>query len=412
MPLGDPAGRLTSHFERRMFVVALLTGVLVAALAPIAHGVVAWRALRVTAQAHADELARAVAEVAARQPYLWPYNVPKVVLATDGAVRHEALASVAVHGCGGEVRIATEELGYGPASSGPMARSAISIPGGVVGWVEVTPSVAAVRATRAALIAVGTLVGAFLALALFLVPTRFVRRQYAEIATVTGRLRSAEAELRRTNADLEERVAAAVADARRLSERVVRVQEEERTRFARDLHDSLGQHLTAQRLELDRDVDDPARLERLRALNDALWRDLRRALDDLRPAELEEASLAAALSSLTESFELRTGIPTSLRARGIDEVDERVATTVFRIVQEALNNVARHADAGEVGVRCERDDSGLIIEVRDDGVGGAADGNGHGIRSMQDRAHYIAGDFGLRSRRGEGTTVTVRIPPR
>lgn len=244
-------------------------------------------------------------------------------------------------------------------------------------------------------------------------------------------------ELRRLRADLEARVAERTAQyreaQRRLEESEARlrelaafresVREEERSRIARELHDELGQSLTALRIDLGWlknrcALGDDTAAERLGAsfaLIDRTMEAVRRIAEDLRPRMLDDLGLAAAVEHHVEQFACRTGIACDL-AMNREEFDigSAAATALYRIVQEALTNVARHAKAGRVAIRIEQADDGIALAVEDDGCGlPAASGEGtFGLLGMRERVQMLGGRLDLGSAPGGGTIVDVRLPNR
>ena len=400
------------QFLRRMITVSITVGLLVAVLAPTSYLVAARAGLRDTASALAEDIADDVAEIAAREPHLWRYNVSKVVQATSAYGRRRDLASVRLLDCDGAPMIRAGALGFTSDAHGPHAFAAIEGPTGTVGFIEIVADVTDSRIIAFRLSAAGTVLGILLAWVLVVLPARIVRRQYDEVADAGTQLRRAHARIEATNATLEQRVEAAVAEVRELSDRAVRVQEEERARIARDLHDTLGQHLSAQRLELDALSMNPSELaersQRLLALNGELLDDLRRTIRDLRPAALDGRPLDAALGELAENFEMRTGVPASTRFSGLETLGPDLAAALFRVAQEALTNVARHAEASEISLRAHAEDGAVELEVRDDGRGGAEERAGHGLRFMRHRVQAIGGTLDVESPAGQGTTIRVR----
>jgi signal transduction histidine kinase len=208
----------------------------------------------------------------------------------------------------------------------------------------------------------------------------------------------------------------AIADIRQLSERVVRTQEDERQRIARDLHDGLGQRVTALQIVLQRAANAPAsapeRLREAQALAAGILSEIRRVVRDLRPLELTSAGLASALAELCERFEMQTALATTFRHRGPDVNDEAISLCVWRIAQEALTNASRHANAAEVGVALVVQPSALELEIWDDGCGLPSDAapSGTGLQSMRERATFLGGQFEVISAAGEGTKLRVTIP--
>jgi PAS domain S-box-containing protein len=203
---------------------------------------------------------------------------------------------------------------------------------------------------------------------------------------------------------------------------LVFAQEDERRRIARDMHDQLGEHLTALALRigrlkqlcvesthLAREVDD------VEAIALSLDQDVDRLVWELRPTALDDLGLRAALTNYVHDWSNRAGIPTRLHTSGL--LDERLApdveTTLYRIAQEALNNAAKYSRAGHVEVILERRHDSVLLVVEDDGIGFEADGDvkgqGFGLVGMRERAALVGGNVEIESAPGQGTTVLVRI---
>ena len=202
--------------------------------------------------------------------------------------------------------------------------------------------------------------------------------------------------------------------------------EEERIKIAREMHDEIGTLMTAIKMDLaflghEIDGTGPAKSpDALRAeiratmkLVDDAIESVHQIVRELRPAVLDHLGLRAALEWQMQDFEERSKIECRFSS-DLDELDldpER-ATAVFRIMQEALTNVARHAQASRVDASLRKEDNHLILDVRDNGVGisGAPDVTRFGILGMRERAHVFGGDVLINGSPGEGTIVTVRIP--
>jgi signal transduction histidine kinase len=250
-------------------------------------------------------------------------------------------------------------------------------------------------------------------------------------AFAAGAVESAElvgADRVRAEARVERVAAEGQARARReLLTRIIAAQEAERARVARDLHDDVGQALTSVLLGLRLvegsldgpgvDVDDARRrsAELRQLVADALRR-ARRLAFDLRPTVLDDIGLAAALERLTADVAERTGLTVGLDV-GLG-ADERLApeteTAVYRVVQEALTNVARHARAGQVSVTVAWLGDRVRALVEDDGAGfdvGARPPGGHlGLAGMDERARLVDGTVEVTSTAGQGTTVVLEVP--
>jgi two-component system sensor histidine kinase UhpB len=213
-----------------------------------------------------------------------------------------------------------------------------------------------------------------------------------------------------------------------LAGRVIYAQEEERRRIARELHDDTGQTLTLLlvRLKLlENGAGDEARqteIAELRALVSAAIDRVRRLALDLRPPALDHLGLAASLRSLVRQLKETTPLAISLEVpEGQIALSSEQAIAVYRIVQEALTNILKHADARRAWVKLTQQAGQLTIQIRDDGRGFKplalergrkqdADGRGLGLFGMEERAHLAGGRVRVESEPGQGTTVLVTIP--
>ena len=199
-------------------------------------------------------------------------------------------------------------------------------------------------------------------------------------------------------------------------------QEDERRRVARELHDDVSQKLAALEIDIERlrqsapvDADElSVRLEHLRERTSALSADVRNLSHQLHPSALDHFGLATALKTLVEEFGERHGMVASFRrSRVPDTVPGDTATALYRIAQEALRNVAKHAGPTHVKVALEGTDEGLRLSVRDFGEGFDMDGNasrGLGLVSMEERARLAGGTLLVESELGNGTSVTATVP--
>jgi len=210
---------------------------------------------------------------------------------------------------------------------------------------------------------------------------------------------------------------------RAISARVLSIQEEERSRLARELHDDLGQLLTAIKIDAARLVQEIARgaappprlLEGLLPLIDTTMDTVVRIVSELRPSRIGEMGLAAAIRMKCTDFRQRTEIEceVSIEPESI-QVHDDVATAIFRILEEALTNVARHSGATRVEVRLAQSDDQLLLEVRDNGRGirdaERTAAGAYGLIGMKERAVIFGGTVEITAAEGRGTVVTARIP--
>ncbi len=209
---------------------------------------------------------------------------------------------------------------------------------------------------------------------------------------------------------------------RALAGRVQSAREEERTRAAREIHDELGQALTAIKIdfsswlhELTAEQRQHEKAASILNLLDRTIKSVRRISSELRPGILDDLGLSAAIEWAAEEFQVRTGIQCSLTLPKMEfRLDSERATALFRIFQETLTNIARHAYATRVDVHLAQGPAGVTLEVRDNGRGATpeqlAAHTSLGIRGMRERALLLSGELLIRGSAKDGTTVTVRLP--
>jgi PAS domain S-box-containing protein len=201
------------------------------------------------------------------------------------------------------------------------------------------------------------------------------------------------------------------------------LREQEKSRVARELHDELGQALTALKIDVGWLMEhggakDPAihdKLAAMQSLVDGTVAATRRISADLRPLVLDDLGLAPAADWLVQNFTRRTGTPCELTvARDFDDVPDPHATTIFRVLQESLANIAKHAQASRVEVTLSKDGEGLTLLVRDDGKGFTPEGprkpNSYGLVGLRERAYLLGGEVTIESSPGRGTIVEMRLP--
>jgi two-component system sensor histidine kinase UhpB len=200
-------------------------------------------------------------------------------------------------------------------------------------------------------------------------------------------------------------------------------QEEERGRIARELHDETAQFLTALSLNLatlknllperPRTAD---LLEELQTMTREMSQGIYRLVHDLRPAQLDDLGLVPALQYLGEEEEKRTGLQVTLLIEGQRQrLDPLIETVIFRVAQEALTNVARHAQCDQAKVKLWFNPEDVVLEVLDQGVGMDATVNdsperGWGLEGMRERAESVSGQLQIYSPAGGGTSVEVIVP--
>jgi PAS domain S-box-containing protein len=215
---------------------------------------------------------------------------------------------------------------------------------------------------------------------------------------------------------------------RALAARLQAVREEESVRAAREIHDVVGQQLTALNMDLvwlrkrtAKKAKEPdysslrQRIESMASLVKSMAKSVQRIASQLRPGVLDDLGLAAALEWQAQEFEKRSGIKCRWKRKARDAaLSEGQATAIFRIFQEALSNVARHAHARNVTLDLAQSGAGLVLEIADDGKGfdekKLFDRKSLGLLGMRERATFIGANVKTSSAPGKGTTVTVALP--
>jgi signal transduction histidine kinase len=427
--------RLKAFLARRLRPLLIVVVAVCGLSTPVAYFTVAASSLRVRAQAVAEEAAWELARGAAEAPDLWRYQVPKLL---EGVRVDRSRVGVE--------RIDVVDVLGSPVE--PIAASVLSelrrdrtllwlsaeVPGAErpVGTVWVAVSYAEVEEAAWMLALLFTLLGVGLALLLHELPRRAMGSAEDRIGGLIENLRGSREELAKLAQDLESQVAARSAELRHaldvlrsdeqrlreLSSRAVDMQESERRAIARDLHDSVGQALTAIRLQLQilGASEVPGGTEavaRMLGLVDGSLGEIRRAVQRLGPAVLEDLALDEALRRLVDDFSGPTQRVLRLQLAGVP-LPPALETTCYRVVQEALTNAIRHAEASHVEVEVIADTTSLRVEVRDDGrglpAGVASAAQGSGLAGMEERVELLGGRLILESVPGRGTIVRAELP--
>jgi PAS domain S-box-containing protein len=233
---------------------------------------------------------------------------------------------------------------------------------------------------------------------------------------------SSQASVAVENAVLFEQMQASTVRMQSLSRRLVEAQESERRHIARELHDEAGQALASLRFGLrllEREIDEggsvTGRVAELVQRTDAVIDGLHRLAVDLRPASLDHLGLEAALRQYSQSAASKFGLAVRFKARGFtsERLPTVVETALYRVVQEAMTNVVRHARATRVDVLVERRGDRVIVMVEDDGVGFEPDrvqcGDHFGLLGLRERAEALGGSLTVESAPGAGATVVVEV---
>jgi PAS domain S-box-containing protein len=211
---------------------------------------------------------------------------------------------------------------------------------------------------------------------------------------------------------------------RNLSGRLQFLLEEERTRISREIHDEMGQALTALKLDLslmrrslvsDGFAERSAKVHEIELTVNRIIRTVRKIATELRPGILDELGVAAAIEWMGKDFQNRTGLGCKVTIKAVDKVSDTVrSTAIFRIVQETLTNIMRHAAASQVNVSLEKKDDTLILAVRDNGIGieegRISDTKSLGLIGIRERVLLLGGKAEISGKPGEGTVVRVILP--
>jgi two-component system, NarL family, sensor histidine kinase UhpB len=304
-----------------------------------------------------------------------------------------------------------------------VAVNAIVFAAGVAALV-LSPATVSPQVTRREVIVLLTGLAALLLINLVL-----VRRSLDPLARVTKAMQNIDPlerataldptgppEVRELTAVFEEMLDRLQRERHRSGRRALEAQEHERKRVAQELHDEIGQSLTAVKLQLSRlsgrlpDGFDQDLLEAMGEVDRSLD-DVRRIAKRLRPEALDDLGLVPALSALTTDFSSRTGLTIVRRIESnLPPLDPEGELVVFRVAQEGLTNVARHAAATTVELRLERADSGVRLILADDGRGLGIARPGAGIDGMRERALLVGGRFAIAAAAGGGVELRLQVP--
>ncbi len=226
----------------------------------------------------------------------------------------------------------------------------------------------------------------------------------------------------------EEQLGSSYKQMRQLIARVQAIREEEGRRIAREIHDELGQTLTgikmdlsfleenlSGKIDLTNEPNVTSKIKSISNLADSAIQTVRKITTELRPAILDSMGLVAAIEWQAEDFEKRTGIRCSYSSQVENvELDRDQATAVFRILQESLTNITRHAKATKVKISIKREIKYLVLEIKDNGQGIAANElnkiNTFGILGMKERTAFLGGKFEIQGNPNHGTIIKVNIP--
>lgn len=210
---------------------------------------------------------------------------------------------------------------------------------------------------------------------------------------------------------------------------VISTQEEERRRIARGLHDEISQAITSLTVNLEAvadalplDVDEvKSRLKRIQSIAIGTLDEIHKVIWELRPTLLDDLGLVAAVESYVEPHLAEAGVKAHFETAGTERrMPTRVETAIFRIIQEAVTNIVRHANAESASISIEFEDNSIAVHIEDDGKGfdfdeamrATREGRGLGLLSMKERAELLGGSLNIKSKPGQGTQIDLEIPVR
>jgi signal transduction histidine kinase len=258
--------------------------------------------------------------------------------------------------------------------------------------------------------------------------------------TMRSRLKRSLGEIKQWNQDLEVRVKQRTKELEELSQRlnerdrergdllrkIIVAQEEERMRVARELHDEVGQTLTSLVMSLgsvealcSRNSSARQRLESLRGLTSEAVEEIRRLIQNLRPSLLDGLGLVPAIHWFVENYLAPAGVKAELKAQGLDRrLPPTIEITLFRVVQEAITNIVRHANAKAARIQLKLNHSTITGSIEDDGKGFKVNtirqdrrtGTGIGLLGMKERINLLKGKLNIKSQPGSGAKITFEIP--
>ncbi len=370
---------LTSWFRRRMLPLVALAALVMQVSAPTAYYLTKRHELWQQARAEAARTAMLLHGEIEQRPILWRYNVPKLLerLAAEGML----------HGRFLDIRTSTGQvvpLDTAPPPARPLwGRAEVNVGGEPAAMVWVALDMAQLQRDTMQLVIGFAGLALLLAMVLYLVPVHTVAVAQKRISTLLGEL-------------------------------ALTIQEEDRRRIARDLHDGAGQALTAARLRLQAlgsAPSDPSAITEIAKLLDNALGEVRRSVYTLSPPALTELGLAGALKNHCETFAAATGLKVFCELTELPTLRPKVETACYRIVQEALANSARHANARRAWVQLHHDDGELRLSIYDDGVAPSQPLNeGLGLLGIRERARLLGGHAEVTMAPDSGLRIEVTIP--
>lgn len=437
-----PPLRLRAYLGARLRPLAVLVATVVATALPAAAFVLGRRALEIQSEAAARQIADSVRSDAEQRPTLWKYDALKLIAHLRSYEIEESIVRIDVVDANGVPidPMAAELVAELRAQKLLWHSEPVFVNEQRVAEVWVAMSTADLRQSTLVLFAIFGMLGATMAGMMYALPMRSVARAQAEIGELLDRLRASQGELAALNERLERKVIERSAELssaytelqakehnlREVTSRAVQLQEEERRQIARDLHDAAGQTLTAIRINLQLLADGFVRpggadkaielARRTTGLVDETVEEIRRAVQSLGASVLEDVGLVRAIERMCDDLADRTGVVVERHIALDEPLPFVLETTCYRVVQEALTNVTRHASAAHVEVDVEIDDGDLRVSIADDGRGFTPHevdkGRSRGLVGMRERVELLGGRLELSTRKGGGARVAATLPIR
>lgn len=442
MPLRDSDGAVRLALRRylgtRLAPLTVLVVVVTCLSAPLAFFVLGRAALEVRADVTAHEVAGLIRQEVQERPRLWKYDSNKILdhVATFEMPGVDRI--VVVDAAGQRIEGSADDVDELRALDALWRNADIDASRGVAGAVWVAISTKKLERDTLALLIGFAALGLAMGGLLYWVPMRAMGKAEGNIRDLVQRLRESQGALGQLNETLEQQVEARSAELREalgelqrkeqhlreLSSRAIALQEAERRGIARELHDSAGQALTAIRIQVQligdlleakagADAKTTTMARRTLGMVDGTVEEIRRAVNQLGPAVLDDVGLEAAILRAADDLSDATAVQVECSYDVGVDLDASVETTTYRLVQESLTNVARHADASEVTIDVRADEAALRLTLQDDGKGFDLDAVGprrRGLVGMRERVELLGGTIEIESAVGKGTRIRAELP--
>ncbi len=427
---------LQRHLAARLGPLAFFLLMVVTVSAPLAYLVMGVQSIRARANASAELVAELIIEEAQQRPALWRYDAAKLLRHLNLQMAHPSIVRIDLTDEQGSL-LDLDRSPPGAIDEGLLWSSAPIRLEREVGrvWVGASPD----QAEREALLLLlgFALLGLVLAGVMYALPLEAITEAEKRIERSRRALEHLNFTLETQVAERSSQLSEALDEVsdkerrlRELSGRAVALQEAERRSLSRELHDSAGQALTAVRINLqllavmtegEGNEAANALAGRTVELADSTLEEIRRVVDALAPAVLDDLGLRGAVERQCDDFSERTGVEVSYVLEDLDEpgIDTGVETAAYRIVQESLTNIARHAEATQVDIHLCRLGRGtpedrIAIRIDDDGKGfdveEARRKGRRGIEGMRERVELLDGSIEVRAELGVGASITVEFP--